>query len=242
MELVRRLSASPLCCPSAPATSDSDVDQLFDTYNTVLLEVVDQLAPSHVIRRRPGRPTPWFDAVCRAHRHECHCLERHYRRTYHPDDRHRWVEATRRRWFSVYRNKRDEYCLNRLLQSGRSSAALWRSMSSVLRCAASTSHSTQGFADFFSKKIDDIRLATSALASPPVISQVSSSLSSFQPFTEAAVRRIIMTSPTKSCSLDPVPTFLLSEFIDLLLPFVTRRSMRRLYTVQGRLPFSQRRG
>jgi len=208
----------------------------------VLLEVVDQLAPSHVIRRRPGRPTPWFDAVCRAHRHECHCLERHYRRTYHPDDRHRWVEATRRRWFSVYRNKRDEYCLNRLLQSGRSSAALWRSMSSVLRCAASTSHSTQGFADFFSKKIDDIRLATSALASPPVISQVSSSLSSFQPFTEAAVRRIIMTSPTKSCSLDPVPTFLLSEFIDLLLPFVTRRSMRRLYTVQGRLPFSQRRG
>ena len=136
--------------------------------------------------------------------------------------------------------------LFRLLQSGRSSAALWRSMSSVLRrssdVTASTSHSAQGFADFFSKKIDDIRLATSGLASPPVISQESSSLSSFQPFTEAAVRRIIMTSPTKSCSLDPVPTFLLSEFIDLLLPFVTRRSMRRLYTVQGRLPFSQRRG
>jgi len=38
---------------SAPATSDSDVDQLFDTYNTVLLEVAGQLAPSRVIRRRP---------------------------------------------------------------------------------------------------------------------------------------------------------------------------------------------
>jgi len=43
VELARRLSASPLCCPSAQATSDSDVDQLFDTYNTVLLEVADQL-------------------------------------------------------------------------------------------------------------------------------------------------------------------------------------------------------
>ena len=32
--------------------------------------------------------------------------------------------------------------------------------------------------------------------------------------TEAEVRRIIMASPTKSCSLDPVPTFLLREFID----------------------------
>jgi len=122
VELARRLSVGPLCCPSAPATSGSDVGQLFDTYNTVLLAVADQLAPSHVICRRPGRPTLWFDADCRAHRRECHRLERRYRRKYRPDDRRRWVEATRRR-FSVYRNKRDEYWSNRLLQSGRSSAA-----------------------------------------------------------------------------------------------------------------------
>jgi len=51
--------------------------------------------------------SPWSDADCRAHRRECHRLERRYRRTYRPDDRRRWVEATRRR-FSVYRNKRDE--------------------------------------------------------------------------------------------------------------------------------------
>ena len=47
-----------------------------------------------------------------------------------------------------------------------------------------------------------------------------------------------MTSPTKSCSLDPVPTFLLREFIDLLLPFVTR--MVNASLVRGRLPASQR--
>ena len=91
---------------------------------------------------------------------------------------------------------------------------------------------------FFSKEIDDILLATYGLASPPVISQESSSLSSFQPSTEAAVRRIIMTSPTKSCSLYPVPTFLIREYIDLLLPFVTR--MVNASLVQGRLPASQR--
>ena len=28
-----------------------------------------QLVPSHVIRRRPGSPTPWFDADCRAQSH-----------------------------------------------------------------------------------------------------------------------------------------------------------------------------
>jgi len=47
-----------------------------------------------------------------------------------------------------------------------------------------------------------------------------------------------MTSPTKSCSLDPVPTRLLREFIDLLLPYVT--AMVNASLAQGRLPASQR--
>ena len=238
-QLASLLLASPLCSATPPATPNTDVDELFDTYNRVLLDLANQLAPSHVIRRRPGRPTPWFDADCREHRRECHRLERRYRRTYRPDDRRRWVEATSRR-FRLYRSKREEYWSNRLLQCDRSSAALWRSMSSILGrrrdVTASTNHTAQGFADFFKKKIDDIRSATSGLAPPPVISRASSSLSSFQPFTEAAVRRIIMTSPIKSCSPDPVPTFLLRECIDLLLPYVT--VMVNASLVQGRLPVS----
>jgi len=30
-----------------------------------------------------------------------------------------------------------------------------------------------------------------------------------------------MQSPTKSCALDPIPTFLVKEMIDVLLPYVT---------------------
>jgi len=85
---------------------------------------------------------------------------------------------------------------------------------------------------------NDIRSATSVRPPPPVFTRASSSLLSFQPFTEAAVRRIIMMSPTKSCSLDPVPTFLVREFIDLLLPYVT--AMVIVSLAQGRLPVSQR--
>ena len=47
-----------------------------------------------------------------------------------------------------------------------------------------------------------------------------------------------MKSSIMSCSLDPVPTFLLHEFIDLLLPYVTR--MVNASLAQGRLPLSQR--
>ena len=47
-----------------------------------------------------------------------------------------------------------------------------------------------------------------------------------------------MKSPIKSCSLDSVPTFLLHEFIDLLLPYATR--MVNASLARGRLPLSQR--
>jgi len=47
-----------------------------------------------------------------------------------------------------------------------------------------------------------------------------------------------MTSPVKSCSLDAVPTFLVREYIDVLLPYLT--SMVSVSMIQGRLPIPQR--
>ena len=75
-KLHRALADSQLC---STVPDDMDVDQLFDTYSTVLNSIADQLAPTHAVRHRPGRPTPWFDAECRSMCHECHHLERCYR-------------------------------------------------------------------------------------------------------------------------------------------------------------------
>ena len=47
-----------------------------------------------------------------------------------------------------------------------------------------------------------------------------------------------MNSPVKSCSLDPIPTFLLSKFADLLTPFIT--AIVNASLTQGRLPSSQK--
>jgi len=40
----------------------------------VLRDIADKLAPVHTVRRRPGRPTPWFDDECRAERRNCRRL------------------------------------------------------------------------------------------------------------------------------------------------------------------------
>jgi len=47
-----------------------------------------------------------------------------------------------------------------------------------------------------------------------------------------------MSAPVKSCSLGPVPTLLVHEFVDLLLPFITK--MVNTSLAQGRLPTSQK--
>ena len=52
------------------------------------------------------------------------------------------------------------------------------------------------------------------------------------------MRRLIMKSLIKSCSLDPLPTFFLQEQIDSMLPFITRMINASLR--QGRLPDTQK--
>jgi len=60
----------------------------------------------------------------------------------------------------------------------------------------------------------------------------------FEPVSRADVRRIILSSPTKSSSLDPIPTFLLKDVIDDLLPYITKLINASLQ--HGHLPAAQK--
>ena len=52
-----------------------------------------------------------------------------------------------------------------------------------------------------------------------------SPLKQFYKFTEMSesnVRKFIISSPTKSCMLDPLPTFLVKDCVEVLLPSITK--------------------
>ena len=119
---------------------------------------------------------------------------------------------------------------------------VWRSPKTMLGrdrdTSGATGHTTDGFAAFFTRKVDDVMTSTAGKAAPPVFDSALSSLSSFRECSMTEVRRIIMLSPIKSCSLDPVLTFLVREHVDLLLPYITRMVNSSLR--QGRLPDSQK--
>ena len=97
------------------------------------------------------------------------------------------------------------------------------------------SHTADDFQNFFQSKVLTIRSATSVPSTSTTVNSTcgvqtepASSGAAQRPLlitwrevSVDEVRRIVMAAPVKSSSLDPVPTFLLRESIDVILPFLT---------------------
>ena len=77
------------------------------------------------------------------------------------------------------------------------------------------------FHNSMDKKIDDIRTATSPAATPEFTDYKASLFDHFESVDVGLVTSILMTSPAKQCSLDPLPTWLMKECVSVLAPCVT---------------------
>jgi len=93
-------------------------------------------------------------------------------------------------------------------------------------CApADTDLTAISFRVFFDDKVKFVRSTTDGLPQLEMQSRTDASLGELRTYEEEAIRRIIMELLTKSCTLDPIPTLLLKELIDVLLPFITVMKM-----------------
>jgi len=85
------------------------------------------------------------------------------------------------------------------------------------------------FGDFFVNKITTIRDNISALNNTTNDNIVMTAdikfdgqpMTNFTPATQEEIRKIILKSPSKSCELDPLPTHLLKDCLEHLLPLIT---------------------
>ena len=129
---------------------------------------------------------------------------------------------------------RDKTVYYRKLISNNShdSKKLWRELHKVLHRSHSTTLPTcesskslaDRFATFFSNKIMKIRESFSSSESCDMVHPPFDppKLTVFTQVTQDEIGKIISKSPTKSCLLDPLPTFLIKECIDILLPSITK--------------------
>ncbi len=74
----------------------------------------------------------------------------------------------------------------------------------------------------FISKIELIRAKLDSVSTSPVVEDTCDSvLDSFKLLLTEDVKKLIVRSPCKSCSLDPIPTDLLRKCLDVLLPIIT---------------------
>ena len=83
----------------------------------------------------------------------------------------------------------------------------------------------QRFCDFFLTKIKQIREDLVPKTYRPFFKFDGPQLPMFEPVTEELIWRLISQSPTKSCTLDPIPTTLTKQCLHDLAPLSQGLSM-----------------
>ena len=228
-------------CREESFYKDMTADQLFQLYETTLREGLDSFIPLHKVTTRQCASTPWFDAECRQMKRRVRMLERRYRRSGDLVDRLAWITEVRKK-HAFFKNKEDEYWESTITANSKNPKKLWRSVSTILggsskRSSSAPSFSASDFLKFMEDKVDAVRAST-ADSPPPVFTEAESSFSSFTACTQGEISAFIKASANKTCDLDPVPTFLVKENLETLLPFLTR--MCNASILEGSLPSSQK--
>jgi len=71
--------------------------------------------------------------------------------------------------------------------------------------------SADDFAKCFVDKVAKIRASTAAAAAPVIIRREVPPLTEFEPTSVSEISQLLFALPAKSCTLDPIPTWLLKR-------------------------------
>ena len=223
----------------------SSVDEQVLACESVLSDLIDghaSLRSSNV----PDRQTAlWYNDAIRAAKQDRRRCERRWRKsglTVHKEMYLQKKMAVNK----LIRETRTEYYKNLIQEHKKNpkkmfsvvSSLLGKKKSRLLPPGRSDADLADSFSAFFTNKVEKVRQSIEDASSdvhnaahlPSVDPQPADlqtarqtvTLATWREVSEDEVRRIIMNSPTKHCPLDPIPTWLLKQCLDSLLPSITR--------------------
>ena len=208
----------------------ADVASLSESYRNVVIKALDELAPVKCTTRSDKSRAPWLTAELLKERKLLRRLER------------KWVMSGLEIDRQLYKAQRSEYNhhtdqvktafhrdrivnadLKQLFNIVDNLVAGKSSISGALPSNIPMEALPEKFSEFFNRKIMDLRDGFGSSQ------QHGTQGDSFENFiTEfdivplEMVRRLVADSACKSCTLDPLPTRLLKQCLDQILPFITR--------------------
>ena len=138
---------------------------------------------------------------------------------------------------------KNEYYTNMVSASQGDPRKLWSTMNKILHRTKvpslpdhdNISSLAKSFGNYFKEKIEKIRLSFPDVTEIiPSTRTINAELHCFRLLSEKEIHKIITSSPTKTCDLDPIPTFLLKQHLDILITPIT--SLVNLSLQSGTFP------
>ena len=207
------------------------IESLVDQYDSELQKILDVHAPmkKQIITIRPN--TEWYSDGIREEKRVRRKLERHWRFSLLEIDRQIYVDQCRKVDSMCEKETSDHY-RNIIHENASDQKQLFKITNKLMHrndvqklpSHDSTEELADRFADYFIDKIMTIRsnLAHVDHRQLPAEEPCNFVFSKFSTVSEDEVRKLIVKSPTKSCNLDSIPTWLLKDCLDTLLPVITK--------------------
>ena len=216
-------NCSFVACPGDTAK------KLYDQYNNDLSNLLDKHAPE-VTRCLAKEPAKWLSDNYKNAKSIRRQFERICRKNKTPLNRAK-LRKQIARCNSLANKDKATYYRALVNENSDDPKKLWQVLRSALRRIPDKvlpSNSSQKkladqFAAFFTNKIAKIQESFSSSSSFSLQSPVyPPGLVEFDDASPDDTVKVIKNSPTKSCLLDPWPTFLVKNCLDILLPSITK--------------------
>jgi hypothetical protein len=214
-----------------------DLDTLTSSYNSDIASLLDKHVPAKTKIVTVHPYVPWYCTEISSTKKLCRKAEAKWRQTH---------LTVHRDIYCTFRNKKNKLIrdakvlhYNKAIDECDSDQkALFRIVKTLLGQNTKLklpSYDTvddvlENFSHFFTSKIQNIRqkleheVSTESVCQsslPTVDNYAAAPLTSFHTMSVEDVSKLIKKSPTKSSSLDPLPTWLLKECIEVLAPVIT---------------------
>jgi hypothetical protein len=198
--------------------------------NTVLQELMDSHAPEKTIQVSQRPFAPWYDDNVAESKRQKRRAERRSAKTGLMIDKELYKEACRSYSKTLFQSK-SQYMKQEIEQLNNKGLFQFvhrlstQSSSRTLPKHDSDKKLANDFGMFFYSKVQSIvnKLSSQSMSEEGSTKlQLQARFSEFQTVSEDVVRRAIKQSPSKSCRLDPAPTWLVKTCLDEMLPLITR--------------------
>ncbi|MGL4481763.1 MAG: reverse transcriptase domain-containing protein, partial [Lactococcus garvieae] len=201
-----------------------ELDVATENIDSLFSSTLDSVAPLRLKKIKENSPTPWYNEHTRALKTAARKMERSWKKTKLEVFRNSWKESMIA-YRKAVKSARSAYFSTLLEENKHNPRYLFETVAKLTKNKASISacgkqHSCNDFMNFFTSKIVNIRNKIMTMQPSTTLSHQSEYRSlteekfdSFTAIGEEELTKLVKSSKSTTCVLDPIPTRLLKEML-----------------------------